>query len=85
MILFKYRAKLIAKGIFAERVDVEEISNGHLYPGYYLTEKDSIEIFTDEIDLETLNTYLPVKSLTRDQIFRKDHDKIMKMIDDYTN
>ena len=84
LILFKYRGKLIGKGIFSERVDIEEICNGMLYPGYYQAEKGSIEIFSKQIDLETINTYFPVKSLSRDQIFRKDHDKIMEMIEDYT-
>ena len=87
LILFKYRGKLMAKGIFSERVDVEEkTTNGKFYPGYYQVEKDSIEIFKDEVDLETINTYFPVKSLTRDQIFDKKYwDKISEMIEDFTN
>ena len=85
LILFKYRGKLIAKGIFSERVDEEEKCNGHLYPGYYQLEKDSIEIFKEGIDLETINTSFYVKSLTRDQIFHDNSDEIMKMIEDFTN
>lgn len=87
LILFKYRGKLIAKGIFSKKIDVEELTtNGNVYPGYYQLEKDSIEIFRCPIDLEAINTYFPVKSLSRDQIFDEEYfDEINKMIEDFTN
>lgn len=85
LILFKYKGELIAKGIFSERVEVEEISEGKLYPGYYQVENGSIEIFNSSIDLDTINRYFPVKSLSRDQIFDKKYfDEIFKMIKDFT-
>ena len=86
LILFKYKGKLIAKGIFLKRVDEEEMCNGYLYPGYYQVQNGSVVIFNEEVDLETLNEYLPVKSLTRDQIFHiRYKDKISEMINDFTN
>ena len=87
LILFKYRGKLIAKGIFFEKIDVEELTtNGNVYPGYYQVEKDSIEIFRCPIDLEDINSYFPVKSLSRDQIFDGEYfEEISKMIEDFTN
>lgn len=85
LILFKYRGQLIAKGIFTEKVEVEEICEGHVYPGYYQVEKGSVEIFNSYIDLDTINRYFPVKSLNRDQIFHKKYsDEIDKMIEDFT-
>lgn len=85
LILFKYKGELIAKGILSECVQVEEISEGKLYPGYYQVEEDSVEIFNSSIDLDTINRYFPVKSLSRDQIFdEKYFDEIFKMIKDFT-
>ena len=85
LILFKYKGELIAKGIFSECVEREEISQGKKYPGYYQLEKCSVEIFNSSIDLNTINRYFPVKSLSRDQIFDKKYfDEIFKMIKDFT-
>ena len=86
LVLFKYKGKLIGKGIFSERVDVEEICNGELYSGFYQAEKGSIEIFSRQIDLETINNYFPVKDLKRDRNFdRRYRKKIFEMIEEFTD
>ena len=84
LILFKYRGKLIAKGIFTEKVEYGHLEDG-LYSGYYQVEEDSVEIFNKRIDLDRINKYFEVKSLRRDQIFDLEYlDEINKMIEDYT-
>ena len=60
--------------------------NGKIYSGYYQVEKHSIKISSKEIDLDTINSYFPVKSLSRDQIFDEGYwDRIGKMIENFTN
>ena len=85
LILFKYKGELIGKGIFTEKVEDEEECVGTLYPGYYQVEEGSIQIFKRPIDLDMINSYFEVKSLSRDQIFDLKYlDEINKMIEDYT-
>ena len=85
LVLFKYEGKLIAKGIFCDEGEKHVVINGEEYNGYYLTEKDSIGIFKEPIDLNKLKNYVPnVNSLSRDQIIDLKYlDNIYQMIGDY--
>ena len=53
--LFKYKGKLIAKGIVNETINQRDESSK--YTGYYIVEENSIEIFKSQISLNDLNEY----------------------------
>ncbi|MDO5859104.1 AAA family ATPase [Methanobrevibacter sp.] len=86
LILFKYEDKLIAKCIFIDEFDNPETVNGITYKGYYVVDKDSIEIFNKPIGLNDIKRYvLDIRSLNKDQkIDIKYLDNINQMIKDYT-
>lgn len=85
LILFKYEAKLIAKCVFIDESNSPEMVNGINYKGYYLVDKDSIEIFNQPIGLNDIKRYVgDVKSLNRDQIIDiKYLDNVYQMIDEF--
>lgn len=85
LVLFKYEGKLIAKGIFYDEFAEQVVIKNEQYNGYYLTEKDSIGIFKEPINLKELKKYVPdVKSLSRDQIIDLKYlDEVNQMIEDY--
>ena len=85
LVLFKYEGKLIAKGIFIDDFETKVTINNENYNGYFLVEKDSVEIFDDSIDLNELKKYVPtINSLNRDQVIDiKYLDKINLMIQNH--
>ena len=85
LVLFKYEGKLIAKGIFCDEAEKQVEINGENYNGYYLTEKDSIEIFKEPIGLTELKNYVPnIISLSRDQIIDLKYlSNVYQMIDEH--
>ncbi len=86
LILFKYEGKLIAEGIFIDEFRIPESVNGVNYSGYYLVDKDSIEIFKKPIGLNDIQRYVnEVISLNRDQIIDiKYLENINQMIKDFS-
>ena len=85
LVLFKYEGKLIAKGIFIDDFETKVTINNENYNGYFLVEKDSVEIFDNSIDLNELKKYVPtINSLNRDQVIDiKYLDKINLMIQNH--
>lgn len=84
LILFKYQGKLIGKGIIKSNVSEKVVSNGKEYNGYYIFDKNSISIFNKPIGLEELNKYIPIRSLSRDQIIDLKYlNEVNKMIEDH--
>ncbi|MBQ9025635.1 MAG: AAA family ATPase [Methanobrevibacter sp.] len=83
IVLFKYKGKLVAKGIIIDVID-DKNSSG-IYNGYYIVE--DIEIFKSQISSIELNKYVPeIDKLTRDQYINiKYLWEINQMIKDYTS
>ena len=86
LVLFKYKGKLIAKGIFIDEVAEKVSIKNENYNGYYLVEKNSIAIFREPISLADFNKYVRnIKSLSRDVIIDLKYlDNVNQMIEDYT-
>lgn len=72
--------------MFIDEFNNPESVNGITYNGYYVVDKDSIEIFNKPIGLNDIKMYVSeVKSLKRDQIIDiKYLDNVNQMIKDYT-
>ena len=86
LVLFKYKGKLIGKGIIMEKVSEKVIQDGDEYNGYYIVDKDSISIFKEPVGLEELNKYITIRSLSRDQIIDLKYlNEVNKMIEDQSN
>ena len=85
LVLFKYKGKLIGKGIIMEKVSEKVIQDGDEYNGYYIVDKDSISIFKEPIGLEELNKYVnDINTLSRDQIIDLKYlNEVNKMIEDH--
>ena len=85
LVLFKYKGKLIGKGIIMEKVSEKVIQDGDEYNGYYIVDKDSISIFKEPVGLEELNKYVnDINTLSRDQIIDLKYlNEVNKMIEDH--
>ena len=85
LVLFKYKGKLIGKGIILEKVSEKVIQDGDEYNGYYIVDKDSISIFNEPVGLEELNNYIKdINTLSRDQIIDLKYlNEVNKMIEDH--
>lgn len=85
LVLFKYKGKLIGKGIIMEKVSEKVIQDSDEYNGYYIVDKDSISIFKEPVGLEELNKYVnDINTLSRDQIIDLKYlNEVNKMIEDH--
>lgn len=87
LVLFKFKSRLIGKGIITDLVREGTHMGRRYYEAYYSLENGSIRVFNRPIDLEILKEYFPAITtlFNRSLIFDlSSMEKINQMIDDYS-